>query len=626
MKLNRLMGILVVLMLLLSTLGAAAEASASDCPLYVVLVDCGWTLYGGEEPSENSVVTAVGDPEGLVLSFVEGALPKLTEPASQMLILGYNDRLRGAEGMKPVKPDDRMAIGEQVDALRGLTGRQSSLLNVALDELIDRIDAFGSGYDVRLMIISGGAVNYGSADSMNNAIGSAEPPLTGVKSALDALRERGVKVSSYVWDLNGSAGLNAAHPQLTNLLLTQQVMGENCAMISGGNARELIAGVCDAVVNDFGGEEYKAPAVSALKDADLTELKSNDAAVILNAQGEFEAYVGENIVTDLNRCKAAAADGDVLRLYSAVNVTEADRMVIQENKLSALVGQLDADRNGALDASLEVNGGAATFSISDAADYVFAAEPADAFRVTADAGSLNFVAQKSGAAKLIVTTADGAMSRELSVSVANYGVTWNIENGAVIYAGEPADIAACADPANVLEGTVVLNGAPVNDAQPGSSLQYAPAEAGRLTVSVGVAGRAAEERTFAVHYRLSEDVKNLTLKYPCFKAQADQTVQLLDAQGNAVSLKGFGASESALAEIYFNEDGDTLFIMPKAAGAETITLTHAASGQTVALNLTVDSLFSDAMFWVLAAGVPVCLIGLTAMIVLLIVKLGGKRR
>lgn len=630
MKLNRLMGILVALMLLLSALGVSAEevpesTLEAGCPLYVVLVDCGWTLYGGEVPSETSVVNAVGDAEGRVLSFVEGVLPKLTEPASQMLILGYNDHLRGAEGITPVSAGDAAAISAQVDALRGLNGRQSSLLNVALEELNAYLDAFGSGYDVRLAVISGGAVNYGSASAMNAAFDRGELPLTKVKSGLDALRADGVKVSSYVWDLHDSARLRADHPQLVQLLLTESAMGENCTMISGA-VLDLMVGVCDTVVAAFGGEEYEIPTVTALKDADLTGLKSNDAAVIMNARGEFEAYAGENIAADLNSRRLSAAEGDVLRLYSAVNVTEADRLAIQENRLSALIAQLDADQNGALDAVLEVNGGAVTLPAANAAGYVFAAEPADAFSVTADEGNLTLTAMKSGAAKLIVTTADGAMNRELNVGVADYGVTWNIESGAVLYVGEPADIAACADPANVLEGTVTLNGVPAADAQMGSSLQYAPAEAGQLTVSVGVAGRAPEERTFAVHYRLSEDARSLTMKVPYFKVQEGQNVQLTDAQGNAISLKGFAASESALAEIYYNENGDGLFIVPKAAGAETITFTHAASGQIFTLNLTVNSLFSDAMFWGLAAGAPVCLIGLTAMIVLLIVKLGGKRR
>lgn len=633
MKLNRLMGILVVLMLMLNSFGALAENPAeagSVPPLYVVLVDCGWTLCGDAEsaPGANSVVSAVGDPEGLVLSFVEGALPKLAEPGAMMMVLGYDNQLRGAENIAPAAVSDAAAIAAQVNALRALSGNHSSLLNNALNELGGVIGAHGAGYDCRLMVISGGAVNYSTEDALNNALGGGEVPVNSVRNALTALRDGGVKISSFVWDLNGSARLNAGNLNQGSLVLTAENMAENCAMISGNEAIDLVIGMCDSIVN--AGGAFNAPAVQPLKSADLSGLKSNDVAVILTAGKTFEVFSGESILTDLPARKAAAAEGDIVRLYSAAEVSEQDALRIRENRLTALVDQMDADKNGELDTALEVGGAPLSLPVANIADYVFAAEPADAFSAAADgaANTLTLTAARFGAAKLIVTTADGALRRELSVKVANYGITWNLADAAPIYVGEEASIAVCADPANVLEGTVTLNGSVDSAAALTGELKYAPAEPGTLVVSLSVSGRAPESRAYPVQYRLAagEESRNLAMKYPYFAAQQDQSVQIMDANGQPIPLDGFTVSESALADVYFDADAKTLFLAPKAAGAEVITLTDEVSGQTVTLTLTVESLFSGAMFWVLAAGVPVCLIGLTAMIVLLIVKLGGKRR
>lgn len=628
MKFNRLAGILAALMLLLCAFGALAEEPAVQpgTPLYIVLTDCGWTLYGEESPSENSVVAHPGDPEGMTLSFAQGVLPKLAEPEAQIMVLGYNDRLRLPEGLAPVNVSDREAIEAQVNSLRGLTGRQSSLPGAALEELAGRIATLDPAYDVSVVILSGGAINYGSADNMNKAVGAEVTPLAEVQRVLDDMRADGVEIRSYVWDLNASGIAKADHPAKDALLLTESVMGEGCTMISGGNINEMIAGLCDAVVTDFGGEEYNAPIASPLKSADLTELKSNDAAVILCEDGSFETYRGGNIVSELENRQQAAAAGDILRLYSAVNVSEQDKLAIQARKLDNMIAKLDADKNGALDAVIEVNAADAVLSAPAAEGYTFAAEPAETFSIAPAADELTLTAKKAGAAKLIIAAADGSVSRELSVTVVDYSIVWNLDDGAMIYAGEETKIAECADPANVMTGMLTENG--VETPCEGSDVKVVPVQSGEIAVSVSVAGRETETRSFKVHYHLAEgeDVRNITLKHPYFKAQEGQSVHVMDVNGTAIDLSGFTAAESALAGVYFTENEDELLVVPNAAGEETIVLTDEVSGQTITLNLTVVSLFSQAAFWLLAAAVPVCLIGLTAMIVLLIVKLGGKRR
>lgn len=594
MKLNRLMGMLMALALLLGASVASAE-SAELPPLYVVLADCGWTLYGDGTPGKNSVVSEVGDPEGLTLSFVEGALPKLVEQNAQIMVFGYNDKLHYAPNSTPVSASDAEGIGAQVNELRTLSGRQSSRLDSALKELADKLQSYTAQFDVRLMIFSGGAVNSASAMESD--------PLPEVAAALAQIRAMGVQIDSYVWELGEQEGS----------ILTEQVMGEGCSMISGNGIVDRIAGLCDSVLGDLCDMAYNGN--GSLKNADPATLQSCDAAVVLTAEKTFEVYIGENL-SALTERQATAVDGDTVRLYR------------QFSRIDALVSRLDANGDGALDKVLEVGGESVQFSEIDLEGIQLAAEPA--FSVTADAvtGTLTFTANQSGTSKLVITAADGATTRELSVTAVDYTVTWNQENDSVLYVGETANIASCTDLSNVLQGELWLNGKSVTDAQLGSSLQYAPAEVGQLHVSLSINDRPAEERDFSVQYRLGEGQENqsLTLTYPNYGTQKDQSVQVLDAQGNAIPLESFEVSDSALADVYFNEAGDGLFIQPKGSGAAVITLTHAQSGQTISLNLTVNSLFASGLFWLTAAGVPICLIGLTAMTVLLIVKLRGKRR
>lgn len=625
MKLKRMAALLAVLMLLLSTLCAAEEVTAEPvpkAPLYVVLADCGWTLYGEETPGENSVVKTAGDPNGLVLSYIENVLPKLVEPDAQMMIYGYNDQLRSVKGVAPVSAADAAAVAAQVDALRTLPGRQSSLLNAALNTLSGEILAMTQQYDCTLIIVSGGAINYGSADSMNKAFGT-EAPRTSVQTALNNLRAGGVKVCSYVWDLTGTDRLNMEHAMVEGLQLTKMDMGEaDCQYIPAADIIDFAAAISDSMVIRFCGEDYGKPTGGYLKKLDLTTVKSGDKAVLLTADHKFKMYIGESIVADLLARRETAAEGDYIRLYSA-----GDPVVkMNQEKLNAVVGSLDQNGNGALDeVALVMNGGAVTLPVSGAEGVLFAAEPADVFTVSLSEGNLVLTAGKPGTAALIVTA--GTESRRMNVTVSDFSMNWAQTTGTTLYVGEEALIAECADTANVMHGTVAINGA-ASEVTPAARVLYTPAEPGKMSVSLSIGDREAETREYVVQYHLDEgeSVKNLTLQYPYFKAQDNQFVQVKNAAGECISLRDFEVSAASIANVYFNESGDGLFIQPKAAGAESVTLTDSESGQTITLNLSVKSIFSGAGFWLLAAAVPVCLIGLTVMIVLLAVKLGGKRR
>lgn len=292
------------------------------------------------------------------------------------------------------------------------------------------------------------------------------------------------------------------------------------------------------------------------------------------------------------------------------------------DRLDMLVHQLDADRDGRLDAAMAV-GEDAEISIGNAGEFAYAAAPADAFSVTAGGEGLFLAALKPGEASLVMT--DGEQSRELAVDIADYRVEWVEEAGAVLYVGEPVQIAACADPANTLEGTVVFNGEATAVTSQGN-LTYTPAGVGRMTVSLSVAGRDAGTREYAVHYRLSGEIPEVTLKTPFFGEQDGQTVRVLNAAGEPVPLEDFEASESGIVSVILGENRESLIVTPKATGEETVTLTHRLSGQTAALKITVKNTFAEPGFRVSAAAGGVCLAGLIAMIALMKIKLGGRKR
>ena len=673
MKLNRLAGMLAALMLMLSMFGALAEAPdgtpafvettaagetqpeapaadpaageaqpeapaadpaageiqpeaapAARQPLYIVLADCGWTLWGDGEIKENSVVSGYGDPDGSVLSLVETVLPKLMNPEAQIMVYGYNDSLRYQNGIAPVSVADQEAIKAQVKALRGLSGRWSSLLHTALEQLTAEIDKLGDGYDITLLIISGGAVNYSDAANMNAALDSEKPPLDRVKSLLDGLRANGVAVDSYVVDLNTSDRLKQEHPGKDGLLLTGDFMGEGYHAISSKDSIDMMANFCDMIIDSYGNGRYNSPNASNLKTADLSRVTSNDLVLVLAEDGRLECYTGATIAADLTNRQNKAAEDEGVRLYSATGLINNIGNAVQINATDRLISLLDSDGNGALDATPEVNAGATVLNLTDLAGHSFAAEDPSVFTaaVDASAGTLMLNAMKAGTTRLIITAADGS-ARQLNVTVEDYSIAWKLEDGAVVYVNEPTEIAQAADTNKPITVMKTENGG--NPQATGNVLTAE--QIGEIKVTVQVADREPETRTFRVQRKLAEGqaVQDVALKYPFFRTLEGQNVRVTDAAGNAVNLSEFTVSETTLADVYFGKNGDVMHIVPKAAGTGVIALTDTA-GQTITINLTVESLYSGVSFWLLAAAVPVCLIGFTTMIVLLIVKLGGKRR
>ncbi len=625
MKLNRLLGILMILALLLGASGALAEEPVERPPLYVFLADCGWTLYGGA-PGENSVVTQPGDPEGLILNAVERVLPRLLPENASVMVLGYNNQLLNP--VEAVPAADSAAIHAQVDALRALgeDDRQSSLLHAALESLKGPLIGHAADSDCHLVILTGGAINYASESALNKAMSADILPLAQARGILDELRAAGVTVSAYGYDLAQSPRLNGEHPQADQLLLTKDALGEESFFLTSGDIDDLAAGLCDAFVAAYG-QRMTVPdtgmpvayAVSGgpLKLGDLSGIKDSDLAVIVRASDrQFELMMGPTLQTDLLARQASAPEGDVVRVYVS--------NIPAKPTVADILPAMDADSDGMLDAQLEVGAEPVCLTFEkNLSDYTFAPGAEGSFSLNADieSNTLTLTAAKAGASTLTVGLADGSEPAQiLNVAVADYTLTWHAEENAILPVGAETLIASC-DPGAALEGEF--------DAcveVRGNELYVMPANPAILTLSISVSGREAEGRSFTAQYDLAETERQLTLVSPYFGPQPDQSVQIFDASGAAVPLAGFSVSESALADCFLAQDGTALFIEPKAAGAGEIVLTENVTGQAVTLHLTVNSLFSNALFWVFAAGVPVCLIGFTAMTVLLIVKIKNRKR
>lgn len=642
MKLNRLMGILLALLLLVNMTGTVAEevrsadAQAQKQPLYIVLADCGWMLYGEGEPNENSAVTQSGDPDGLALNLVESLLPAMVEENAMLAVYGYHSELQPANAVEPVSVTDKEGVHAQVQALRELTGRQSSLLNVALKSLDGVIGEYQENYDCRLVILSGGAVNYYGQKAMDKAL-AEDPPLASIAASLEGLRSRGVAVYSYVWDVRGAGHVKTPeqHPQVDQLLLTAETLGEE--MIPAGTPAELVMQICNRLVRSYAernGLTYAAGAAYTVDRFGDVSVKDDDIAIVRNTDNSFEFLTGKSneggtvtyslLARIMKRHPAA-----VLLYVSDREPTEEELQAMRaqeiENKMNALMPQLEN-----ADLTLAVGEDSIVIQTNvNLAEYTIASDNENVFTASCEGSALTLSAVGSGTANLSVAFGDGE-PRKLNVNVFNYGMNWLLPETQILYVGQEVRVAECVDAANQLTGTVLLNDVGMDAAAMTSELRCTPAEPGVMNVTLTVADRGQEKRSYKVFYNLPEGemTKSLTLKYPYYGVQADQTVQILGEDGIPVSLSGFKAeiAEPLKADVFFDDDGTALYIAPKGAGSGVVTLTHETSGQVITLNVTVNSLFSGAGFWLLAAGVPVCLIGLTTMVVLLIVKLGGKRR
>ena len=136
----------------------------------------------------------------------------------------------------------------------------------------------------------------------------------------------------------------------------------------------------------------------------------------------------------------------------------------------------------------------------------------------------------------------------------------------------------------------------------------------------------SESRTFTVHAPV-DAIASAELIYPYFAEQEGQSV-VLTCGGAAVNAENYTVTvEPADAlSVYANADGSGLYLVANKAGDATVTVTENGvdNPASTVMNVTVKPLTSNPLLWVCGIGAVVCLMGLTAGIVILIGKCASK--
>ncbi len=605
--------------------------------LYVVLADCGATLYG--KGSKNAVVTRAGDPDGVLLSLIAAAPPLLC-PEANIAVFGYHSELVYSQQVDAVPMDDGEALCAQVRTLLdvGENQRVSSNLAGALQAL-DEGWLTGMGwaetYDCRLVILTGGAMYFASEKADN-------PTVEDVRQRVEALTDRGVTVRAFGYDLAASGALNEklSPEEAAQLLLTADLFGEGAYIAAApGNAGSSDSARFDYVeqlLGYFAAEGgYASSGSPSGGREDRTEgriyvLWNADARRFQGMKGEKSCGLSpETTLANANKCRCydpVAADGVAAE-------PEADPV---ERALKSIGAALDADGDGALDGEALRAGtddsrpcpgmSPEGFTVTSTDPAVLAAEAAD--------GMLALSPQAAGEATLTIAPADAPdRALALKAAVRDFRLAWDFETEGTLQADlKPARLVACPD--GTLQATLErleVDGewTAVDASVEDNALNAALKRPGtyRVTAWAELDGEKVgepEERSFTAALAF-DPVADVALVAPYFREQPGQRVALT-VGGAPVELEGFraAAEPASLAEVYLDAGKGCLYIAPGQAGTGRVLLTDEAGGELLSFNLKVDSLTKKPMLWILAVAIPVCLIGLTAMVVILISKLRNR--
>ena len=131
-----------------------------------------------------------------------------------------------------------------------------------------------------------------------------------------------------------------------------------------------------------------------------------------------------------------------------------------------------------------------------------------------------------------------------------------------------------------------------------------------------------ETRAFSVH-RPADPMDEASLTWPYFRQQDGQRV-MLTSGGAPANLADYeiAVEPAGVLEVYAFTDGAGMYLVPVGAGAARVTLTEKGVDNPAAVSMTVrvNALTANAMLWLCIAGAAVCLIALTAAIVIVIGK------
>ncbi len=621
----------------------AAGAETGKPVLYIVLVDCGDTLFGGKH-FNSSAVTKTIDPDGTVLSLIAAAPPLLC-PEADVCVLGYHSALIPEE-LDPVKMSDAAAVNAQVQALRDIDvkERQSSDLVKALKAIREGVqaNALAEQYDCRLVILTGGALNYVKPEN--------KPRVSDLKAEVDALRDAGCGIAAIGFDLR-SLDVLSGKAKADQLISAEQFGEGEYTAIAAGDTEPLTA-YAVAVMDYFAAWGDYLPCEPAPQPFD-----KDDGAVYVAWSGQdncYQAYCAGNgrglalqtppdASAPVWRCaKEAPAEAD--------SAAEAPPVVEETpSVLESVQAQLDADGDGVLDTATLYVGYNQLMPLGDLdpSQFGVTGKHEDLLEAQVQDGNLmltpHAVGDQDAPTVVFTDPNDPSQTLELTVAIKAYTLDWKYSADAQFNYGEgPISLVGAAE--GELAFTLEKQDDGADDGWQEMSPDAVTREAGeagielkagglnpgsyRLTawIQAGESQLVKETRSFSVTLTFDDVPEAVELQTPYFREQPGQRVPLT-VNGQPVDLSAYrcAVDPAELADVYLDGGEGCLYIVPKAAGSGLIKLTdEAGQEELVTLSLRVNRVTAKPVFWLLAVAAPLCLIGLTAVITLLIAK--NKRR
>ena len=651
-----------------ATEGVLPEENSEDGKpvLYIVLVDCGTTLYG--KTMKNAIVTSAGDPNGTLLALI-AAVPPLLCPEANIIVFGYHSELVSARDVDVVPMSNTLAISQQVQAILDIEKkqRQSADLVNALSELdqqwVDEKD-WSEEYDCRLVILTGGAMFF-ATDRDNNPISDD------VRQCADTLREEGITIKAFGYDLADSAVLNPKFPpeKIQKLLLDASLFeADEYTAIELPDKKKIEKACAEYAVRvldyfaDQGGFE-----LSDVISPEQADQKGDTVYILWNdSEQRYQAYKngqssGLSPQTTVENASAIRAcspgvEGDDSQAEDDENSQESDNASVQaeaveaheveevsvswEQILKDMSKSLDADGDGLLDGDALQIGSEEVRECSglNGSDYSITCNAPEVVEVTVGDNALFLKPLARGEAQVVITPVDQAEEKlEFIITVRDYRLTWEFADNEVIAAGsERRPLVSCVD--GVIEyilercdGDDQWNKVDVNEyglQAEGNNLIAEMKKPGQYRLTAAVDADALvynkESRTFSVKLNI-DAVEDVELISPYFKAQKGQRIDLRSGDKPAL-IEGCKVQiePASLADAYLDVEKACIYIVPIRPGDGVVTLKDGGGEDVLTFAVKVNSLTRQPMLWILAVLIPICLIGLTVMVVILISKLRNR--
>ena len=556
--------------------------------LTILLIDCGAALYG--TPFDRSLVNAAGDEHGLALSLARNAAgPLLGE--GQIIILGYNDALRNAENESCGAADSEQ-LSRQAEKLTSLpeSQRRSSDPAGALRALNTLIAnrRWAETSRLRLVMLTGGCVNFFREPAGGY---NAED----LKQGVDALREAGVEIHAFGYDLSGFETFAGKEDRL--ITAESFADGEYTAVpvdddgMDAALRKNYLPAVLSCLAEMGGREEGRVDPDSASVD-DLT------------------VFIGRDEVTAAEGDDISAIDGALMLRFPKKRAATA---------VDSVLALLDGDGDGVMNISPLEAGSQFVLSIGDLSDRITAiSDDTDIIGVAASEEGISLTTNKAGSVQIHFSTTDGTDAEAaLSVVVVDHRLfvadvpeSVSAGDGGVLIATASAGLQAAAE--KEITGAWGDAGGDVRLTNDGTSLTADFLAPGRYRIRFWVEddGKKYHETERIVTVALVLDrPDDISLTVPYFRQQDGQIVKVT-TRGEYADLNTLtvSAEPEDLFTAYADPHRGQVYIVPIKAGEGRLAVMDSDGQELTSCAVTIKSLTSAPVFWAACCAIPVCLI------------------